>query len=446
MSRPTLLFLLIFLLLLTACTGASSPEAPAEIVTPPVATPLPLVLATATATPIPATDTPEPAIEASSTTEPPPTSTPIPEPTPVPAIFPPSISLDPFISVPNQITYLTHAGDGSGRIFLVEKEGRVSIIEEGRVLDEPFLDISEVVASRSSEQGLLSIAFDPDYEQNGEFYVNYTSRAGDGDTAIARYRVSDDPNVTDASSGQVILTIDQPAANHNGGQLQFGPDGYLYIGTGDGGNANDPWDNAENLGVLLGKMLRIAVRGQDAYAIPHDNPFITRDDVRAGIWAYGLRNPWRFSFDRATGDLYIADVGQNKWEEVDFQPAQSVSGEHYGWNTVEGTHCFEPAEGCDMSAIAMPVAEYSHDQGCSITGGYVYRGEAYPQLDGVYFFADFCSGVIWALRQENDGSWQTEMIFDSDLNIASFGEDEAGELYILDLDGTVHRLLSTSNL
>ncbi len=243
----------------------------------------------------------------------------------------------------------------------------------------------------------------------------------------------------------MILTFDQPAGNHNGGQIQFGPDGYLYIGTGDGGQANDPWDNAENRGVLLGKMLRIAVQGQDSYAIPHDNPFIEQNDVRAEIWAYGLRNPWRFSFDRGTGDLYIADVGQNQWEEVDFQPAESVGGEHYGWDTTEGTHCFEPASGCDDSAITLPVAEYAHDQGCSVTGGYVYRGATYPQLDGVYFYADFCSGDIWALRQGDDGVWQDEIVFDSDYRIASFGEDEAGELYVLDLSGSVYRLQTTTD-
>ncbi len=442
MPRPASLSLLIFLLILTACASVSSPEATVEVVTPPVTTPV----STASPPLLPPTTTPEPAVGVSPTSEPIPSSTPTLEPTPVPILFPPSISLDPFVSVSDQITYLTHAGDGSGRIFLVEKEGRVRIIEQGRVHDDPFLDISDVVESRSSEQGLLSIAFDPDYENNGGFYVNYTSRAGDGDTAIARYQVSDDPNVADAASGQVILTIDQPAANHNGGQIQFGPDGYLYIGTGDGGSANDPWDNAENLGVLLGKMLRIAVQGQETYAIPHDNPFIERNDVRAEIWAYGLRNPWRFSFDRATSDLYIADVGQNKWEEVDFQSAQSVGGEHYGWDTTEGTHCFEPVDGCDATAITMPVAEYNHDQGCSITGGYIYRGDIYPQLAGMYFYADYCTGTIWALRQENDGSWQNAVVFDSGLNVASFGEDEAGELYILGLNGTVFRLLAASDL
>lgn len=443
MHRLALPSLLFFLLLLAACAGVSSPAAPIEVITPPVTTPEPA----ATSTPIRAAATPEMLGETPETPGPTPLpiATSAPEPTPIPSIFPPSISLEPFVSVPRQITYLTHAGDGSGRIFLVEKTGRVSIIADGRVLDNPFLDISDVVASKSSEQGLLSIAFAPDYEQNGEFYVNYTSRTGDGDTTIARYRVSDDPNVADTSSGQVILTIDQPAANHNGGQLQFGPDGYLYIGTGDGGNANDPWDNAENLGALLGKMLRIVVSGQEAYAIPHDNPFIERNDVRAEIWAYGLRNPWRFSFDRLIGDLYIADVGQNKWEEVDYQPAQSSGGEHYGWDTTEGTHCFEPADGCDTAGITMPVVEYGHDQGCSITGGYIYRGQDYPQLTGVYFYADYCTGFVWALRRGDDGGWRNARVFASDLNIASFGEDEMGELYVLDLGGAVHRLAAVND-
>ena len=351
MNRLKLLPSLIILLVLAACTGISSSEPTAEIVTPPVTTPAPKP----SATPLPPTDTPEPVVEPSPTTEelpttePDPTNTPVPEPTDVPVTFPPSISLEPFVSVPSQITYLTHAGDGSGRIFLVEKPGRVRIIKEGRVQENPFLDITDLVESGGSEQGLLSITFDPDYEKNNEFYVNYTSRAGGGDTTIARYRVSADPNAADSSSGQVLLTIDQPAGNHNGGQLQFGPDDYLYIGMGDGGRADDPWDNAENMGVLLGKMLRIAVQGQETYAVPHDNPFIEQNDVRAEIWAYGLRNPWRFSFDRGTGDLYIADVGQNKWEEIDYQPAQSTGGEHYGWDTTEGTYCFEPADGCDMT-------------------------------------------------------------------------------------------------
>jgi glucose/arabinose dehydrogenase len=456
MHRFIFLFLLIILPIFAACTGDSATELTVEIVTPPVTTPVSTVARTtaprATATLLPATATPQPAIEASPTAEtlptiePDPTDTPTPDPTVIPVVFPPSISLKPFVSVPNQITYLTHAGDGSGRIFLVEKQGRVRIIEGGRVLEAPFLDISDLVESGGSEQGLLSIAFDPDFENNGEFYVNYTSRTGDGDTTIARYRVSVDPNTADASSGEVLLTIDQPARNHNGGQIQFGPDGNLYIGTGDGGQANDPWDNAENRGVLLGKMLRIAVQGQETYAIPHDNPFIEQTDIRAEIWAYGLRNPWRFSFDSDTDDLYIADVGQNMWEEIDYQPAQSTGGEHYGWDTTEGFHCFEPATGCDTSAITLPVVEYGHDRGCSITGGYVYRGAAHSQLDGIYFYADFCSGDIWALRQTDDGNWQDEVVFDSDYRIASFGQDEAGELYILDLNGAVYRLQTTDDL
>ena len=354
--------------------------------------------------------------------------------------FPPAVELVPFTQLDGQITYLTHAGDGSGRVFLVEKTGRIWVVTaDGAIRRTPFLDIRDIVDSAASERGLLSVAFDPDFAENGEFYVNFTSKAGDGDTVVARYRAAD-LQEADPATGVEILRIDQPAANHNGGQLQFGPDGYLYIGTGDGGSAGDPWDNAENLGVLLGKMLRIKVSGEATYAIPPDNPFLGREDVRMEIWAYGLRNPWRFSFDRATGDLYIADVGQNKWEEVDFQPADSAGGEHYGWNTMEGNHCYDPPEGCDTSGKVPPVWEYPHPEGCSITGGYVYRGRAYPQLAGLYFYGDFCSGVIYALRQNQEGGWESQPVLESGLNIASFGEDEAGELYVLDLNGAVYRL------
>ncbi len=340
-----------------------------------------------------------------------------------------------------QITYLTHAGDGSGRTFLVEKVGRIWVVSpQGEVAAEPFLDIRDRVDAGPSERGLLSVAFDPQFASNGEFYVNFTSKEGDGDTVIARYR-TEDGQWADPASQVEILRIDQPAANHNGGQLQFGPDGYLYIGMGDGGSAGDPWDNAENLGVLLGKMLRIHVSGQATYAIPPDNPFLGREDARMEIWAYGLRNPWRFSFDRATGDLYIADVGQNEWEEVDVQPASSRGGEHYGWDTMEGSHCFEPPEGCDPSGKVLPVWEYPHPEGCSITGGYVYRGRAFPQWSGLYFFADFCSGRIYALRQGEGGIWEAQPVLETGLNIASFGEDEAGELYVLDLGGQVWKMV-----
>ena len=430
------------LIFLAGCGLIAPQPTPTPPRTPPIAqTPSPRPRATVPpasistpAAPIPTSPTSTPTHAPAATVAPP---------TPAPTVaFPPAVRLEPFTRLDGQIVYLTHAGDGSGRVFLVEKEGRIWVVEaDGGIRRTPFLDISDIVDSGPTERGLLSVAFDPNFVQNGQFYVNYTSKAGNGDTVVARYRAVD-LQQADPTTGVEILRIDQPAANHNGGQLQFGPDGYLYIGMGDGGKAGDPWDNAENLQVLLGKMLRIKVSGEATYAIPPDNPFVGREDARLEIWAYGLRNPWRFSFDRATGDLYIADVGQNQWEEVDFQPADSKGGEHYGWDTMEGNHCFEPPEGCDTSGKVLPVWEYPHPEGCSITGGYVYRGQAYPQLTGVYFYADFCSGKIYALHQNAAGVWESQPVLETGLNIASFGEDETGELYVLDLGGAVYRLVA----
>jgi glucose/arabinose dehydrogenase len=230
--------------------------------------------------------------------------------------------------------------------------------------------------------------------------------------------------------------VDQPAPNHNGGLLKFGPDGYLYIGMGDGGAAGDPWGHGQSLDTLLGKLLRIDVDSGDPYAVPPDNPFVGRDDARPEIWAYGLRNPWRFSFDRATGDLFIADVGQNAQEEVHFQPAASAGGENYGWDIMEGDACYD-ASSCDREGLELPVAVYAHSGeagGCSITGGYVYRGGAFPALAGTYLYADFCSGNLWALRPGGD-SWQSELVTTLDIRVSSFGEDEAGELYLTDRSG-----------
>ncbi len=350
----------------------------------------------------------------------------------------PGIALEEWVTAPHEITYLTHAGDD--RLFLVEKRGTVLIIENGELLATPFLDIVSLVHSGGSEQGLLSIAFDPDYAATGEFYVYYTDRAGDGDNVVARYQVTDDPNAADHQSGEILLTIDDPARNHNGGQLQFGKDGYLYIGTGDGGSAGDPWDNAENPASLLGKMLRIDVREQEMYAIPADNPFAENSAFRPEIWAYGLRNPWRFSFDRVTGDLYIGDVGQNQFEEINFQFADSPGGENYGWNMSEGFSCYETPN-CDLSAVTLPSFVYPHSQGCSVTGGYVYRGAAFPAMQGVYFFADYCNGVVWGMQGAETGTPTVEMLLNTGVNIASFGEDMQGELYILDLSGIVYRLV-----
>ncbi|MEJ2559559.1 MAG: PQQ-dependent sugar dehydrogenase, partial [Anaerolineae bacterium] len=227
------------------------------------------------------------------------------------------------------------------------------------------------------------------------------------------------------------------------GQLQFGPDGYLYIGMGDGGRAGDPWGNAQNPEVLLGKLLRIAVTGTETYTVPGDNPYLGRSDARPEIWALGVRNPWRFAFDQATGDLYIADVGQNQYEEVDFQPAASQGGENYGWDLMEASHCFEPSAGCDTSGLVLPVTEYDHAQGCSITGGYVYRGTRYPQMAGVYFFSDFCSGNIWGLRQELSGEWKMALLLNTGMSISSFGTDSAGEIYVVGYrDGIIYHLFA----
>jgi glucose/arabinose dehydrogenase len=325
---------------------------------------------------------------------------------------------------------VTHAGDNTGKLYVVERAGRIRLIDNGTLLPTPFLDISTSVLS-GGEQGLLGLAFPPGYATTGRFYVNYT-RVPDGNTVIARYQRTANPNVADPASDNILLTIPQPFANHNGGQLAFGPDGFLYIGLGDGGSGGDPQNNAQNDNSLLGKILRIDVEsGVSPYAIPPTNPFVSTAGARGEIWAIGLRNPWRFSFDRLTGDLYIADVGQSSFEEVNFQPATSPGGENYGWRIMEGSHCFgDPA--CSSAGLILPVAEYDHGQGCSITGGFVYRGQAYPRIQGVYIYADFCSGRFWGLKNDNT-VWRNELLLAEPHSISSFGEDEAGNLYATDL-------------
>lgn len=332
--------------------------------------------------------------------------------------------------------HVTSAPDGSGRLFVVEQAGRIWAVRDGARSEAPFLDIAGLVGSRGNEQGLLSVAFHPRYGENGQLFVNYTDLGGD--TVVARYRAAGDPERADAASAEVLLRIAQPAPNHNGGLLKFGPDGYLYIGTGDGGAAGDPWGSGQNLESLLGKILRIDVDGAPPYTIPPGNPFVGRAGARAEIWAWGLRNPWRFAFDRITGDLYIADVGQNEQEEVHFQAADSPGGANYGWNVMEGDACFR-ANSCDQSGLELPIAVYSHSGaagGCSITGGYVYRGNAYPQIAGVYLYADYCSGNMWALRRGGDQDrWEAKLVSTIDIAVSSFGEDAAGELYLTDRDG-----------
>lgn len=338
--------------------------------------------------------------------------------------------------------YVTHAGDGSGRLFVVEQSGAIRVIKDGAVLRQPFLDVSGLISrqaleSNYTERGLLGLAFHPNYAENGLFYINYTDL--NGHSVISRYTVSaDDPDRADATSATPLLYVEQPYANHNGGHMAFGPDGYLYISLGDGGSGGDPQGNGQNLGTLLGKILRIDVTVAEGYTIPADNPFAEREGARPEIWARGLRNVWRFSFDRATGDLYLADVGQNQWEEINFQPAGSAGGENYGWNAFEGAHVYsgQPA----ASDVMAPVLEYDHSRGrCSVTGGYVYRGERIPALQGVYLYGDWCSGTIWSATPGADGTWQAVVSLESGRSISSFGEDEAGELYLVDYDGAVLR-------
>jgi glucose/arabinose dehydrogenase len=333
---------------------------------------------------------------------------------------------------------IQNAGDGSGRVFVVEKPGHIFILLNDQLLPTPFLDITNKVGSQATEQGLLGLAFHPDYSSTGLFFVNYTDV--NGNTVIARFHVSaDDPNRADPTSEVDLLHVDQPYANHNGGGLAFGPDGYLYIGLGDGGSGGDPLGNGQNLRTLLGKLLRIDVDHGEPYAIPVDNPFAGGGGLPE-IWAYGLRNPWRFSFDRLTGNLYIADVGQDEWEEVDYVPAGPPGGLNFGWSYEEGNHLYKGQPPADATLIA-PVVEYSHASGCSITGGYVYRGSALPEWQGVYFYGDYCSGTVWGLISTGENAWQPEVLFTTSAQIDTFGVDEAGEIYLADYgSGTLLRL------
>jgi glucose/arabinose dehydrogenase len=334
--------------------------------------------------------------------------------------------------------YLT-APDSDARLFIVEQPGRIRIVENGQLLTTPFLDINSKVTS-GGERGLLSVAFHPQYASNGLFFVNYT--AGSLETRVERYRVSGSPNLADASSGRVILTVAQPFSNHNGGLVKFGPDGMLYIGMGDGGAGGDPQGHGQNPGTLLGNLLRIDVTGADPYRIPSDNPFASGTGGRPEIWATGLRNPWRFSFDREAGMLYIADVGQNRREEVNVRPSNE-GGLNYGWNVMEGTLCFQPLSGCSQTGLVQPVLEYANgSDGCSITGGAVYRGQAMADLRGHYFYADYCDGWVRSFRLGNDGRPQDQKEWDlgSPGQITSFGEDSSGELYIIVQGGRVFRL------
>ncbi len=427
----------------------------------------------------------------------------------------PTISLEPVADGLRLPVYVTHAGDGSGRLFVVEKAGKIIIVENGVKRTTPFLDIVSLVKSTCSECGLLGLAFPPNFATDGYFFVSYTAKSNlaapvlpgepsaGNDNALARYRVSaSDPNVADSGSGEVILAINQPYQNHNGGEILFGPDDLLYMGVGDGGSGGDPLKSAQNLTSPLGKLLRIEVGATGTYTVPADNPFVktnpnnpftaaspvppqqptpandtflplvskpvptatplpptatpvpptatpvpptatpvppTATPSKSAIWAYGLRNPWRFSFDSATGDLWIGDVGQGAWEEVDFVPAGAQGGENYGWSILEGTHCYPPgSSGCVSAGKTQPVYEYDRSVGQSITGGYVYRGSI-AALQGIYIYGDFSAGKIFGLRKEGD-TWQNTELLDAGFGISSFGEGPAGELYVVDYGGAIKRV------
>ena len=341
----------------------------------------------------------------------------------------PQISLETFAEGLNVPASLNNAGDS--RLFVVEQTGIIKIIDDqGNVYPTPFLSIEDRV-SYGGEQGLLGLAFHPNYEENGYFYVNYTGTSGN--THISRFSVSDsNPDSANVESENVLLTIDQPYSNHNGGDIRFGPDGFLYISTGDGGSAGDPENRAQDLSVLLGKILRIDVDGGNPYGIPPHNPFVDNPGARDEIWAPGLRNPWRFSFDRETGDLWIADVGQNEYEEVNFEPAASNGGVNYGWRCYEGNHEYNTSGCQNKGEYTFPIHEYSHSEtgGCSVTGGFVYRGDQYPNLQGHYVFSDYCSDNIWTLYNDN-GDWkQTDQGEFPGNNFVTFGEAADGELYV----------------
>ncbi len=323
-------------------------------------------------------------------------------------------------------------------ILVIQQGGSIKVFENGVILDEPFLDISNKITTNGSEQGLLGIALNPNYLKNGLFYINYTDRSGD--TVIARYIASESRRTSDPNSEQIIFTTSQPYQNHNGGNLVFGPDGFLYIGLGDGGSGGDPETRAQNPNTVLGKMLRIAVQDQEIYAVPNDNPYVNGGG-KPEIWAIGLRNPWRYSFDHLTGDLWIADVGQGNWEEINYVKAVPEPGLNFGWNYMEGTHGFKGNPPNTIKFVD-PVFEYDHSVGCSVTGGFVYRGEQLPDWFGVYVFGDYCSGNVWGLLPSGDGSFKSSQLFSTGLNISSFGEDVFGEIYLVAYNGSIYQLTS----
>jgi glucose/arabinose dehydrogenase len=407
--------IVLLVLAVAACNGVNTPTQTSPSLTPTVVS---STQPSSSPTTISVTDTSVP-IPLTETAETPSGATTFPDPN--------AYAWQP-LNVPGLRRPVDLQADGSGRLFVIEKVGRIRIIENDQLLEATFLDITDRVGSSGNEQGLLGLAFHPQYQENGRFFVNYTDTRGD--TVIARFQVTSDPNTADPNSEVPLFGFDQPFPNHNGGAMVFGPDSYLYIGSGDGGAAGDPFTNAQNTGTMLGKILRVDVDSAEPSGVPSDNPFGNE------VWAYGLRNPWRISFDRATGDLYIGDVGQGEWEEIDFLPAGSPGGANFGWDHREGAHDYE---GGGPAGMIDPIAEYSHPEGgCSVTGGYVYRGSM-PEWNGIYLYGDYCTGMIWGLIQI-DGGWQHQLLFDVDVTITSFGQDENGEVYLVSDNGGIYRL------
>jgi glucose/arabinose dehydrogenase len=377
------------------------------------------------------------------------------EPTPMPSATPSGADCQPVSGTPALTTQRVAqglvrpldvqapAGDRA-RVFVVEQPGRIRVLRGTSLVATPFLDITGRVGSGGSEQGLLGLAFHPRYAENGRFFVNFTDRSGD--TRISEFRAPAPASDTaDPGSERLLLAVDQPFSNHNGGGLAFGPDGFLYIGLGDGGSGGDPQENGQDLGTALGKMLRIDVDRGAPFAIPPDNPFVATPGALTAIWAYGLRNPWRFAFDRVTGDLLIGDVGQNAFEEIDLGLASRRGGENYGWNTTEGNHCFDPPSGCNTAGITPPILEYGHGAGCSVTGGVVYSGCRMPGYHGTYFYGDYCTSFIRSFRvvggQATDARDWTASLRGDIRNISAFGVDADGEVHIVDHSGSVYKVV-----
>jgi|SRR5207302_883464 len=363
--------------------------------------------------------------------------------TPQPNVPPTSLklSLNTVVSGLSSPVDLEVSADNIGRLFVVEQPGTIRIISNSALLPTPFLDISSQV-DFGGEKGLLGLAFHPSYSQNRRFFVNYDRVVGGQmQTVISEFEASaTNPNLADRTTERILFTVDQPFPNHKGGQLVFGPDSFLYIGLGDGGSGGDPLRNGQNLETMLGKMLRIDVDHTSSglpYAIPPDNPFASGGGLPE-IWSYGLRNPWRFSFDRPSGRLFCADVGQDHYEEVDILQ----KGGNFGWNIMEGLHCFNSASGCNMSGLTLPIAEYDHTEGDAVIGGYVYHGTAIPQLADTYLLSDFGSGTIWNLTESPPGTWTRTRLLSTGRNVSSFGQDSSGELYVLDYSGSVLKLVA----